>query len=263
MIKQSFCFPLFRPDGMSLREVFSRAKAMGYPAVELWQRNLNGATFDEFLDAANHAGLTIASMCGHFDIKRGMNNRAEHARIEAEMRESIALAAQNGIRSLICFSGNRMDGQTDEDARAACVESLRRLAPDAEKAGVLLNMELLNSKVNHPGYLCDHTAWGADVVRRVASPSVKLLYDIYHMQIMEGDVIRTIRDNLDIIGHMHTAGNPGRWDFADANLPQELNYRGICRAISQTSYAGFVGHEFTPQGDRLEALRAAFELCDA
>ena len=263
MINQSFCFPLFRPDGMSLREVFAKARQMGYPAVELWQRNLNGATFEEFCDAAAFAGLKIASMCGHFDIKNGMNNRAEHARIEAEMRESIALAAQHGIRGLICFSGNRIEGQTDQDARDACVEVLRRLAPLAENAGVLLNMELLNSKVTHPDYLCDHTAWGADVAHRVASPNVKLLYDIYHMQINEGDVIRTIKDNHTYFGHYHTAGVPGRHEIDES---QELFYPAIMRAIAATGYKGYVAQEFIPSSkenkDRVAALRKAIKICD-
>jgi hydroxypyruvate isomerase len=120
-------------------------------------------------------------------------------------------------------------------------------------------MELLNSKVNHPGYQCDHTAWGVAVCEKVNSPRVKLLYDIYHMQIMEGDVIRTIRDNIRWIGHFHTAGNPGRNDMDDA---QELNYAGICRGIAATGYPYYVGHEFVPKGDLIEALRAAFALCD-
>ncbi len=120
-------------------------------------------------------------------------------------------------------------------------------------------MELLNSKVDHPGYQCDHTAWGVAVCERVNSPRVKLLYDIYHMQIMEGDVIRTIRENIRWIGHFHTAGNPGRNDMDDT---QELNYTGICRAIAATGYELFVGHEFTPKGDLIEALRATFPLCD-
>jgi hydroxypyruvate isomerase len=128
---------------------------------------------------------------------------------------------------------------------------------------VSLNLELLNSKVNHPGYQADRTAWGVDVCRRVGSPAAKVLYDIYHMQIMEGDVIRTLRDNLAWIGHLHTAGNPGRHDFADPNLPQELNYRGIARALSDAGYDGYLGHEFTPLVDPVTALRAAFLECDA
>ena len=120
-------------------------------------------------------------------------------------------------------------------------------------------MELLNSKVDHPGYQCDHTAWGLAVLQQVNSPNVKLLYDIYHMQIMEGDVIRTMTANLDAIGHIHTAGNPGRNELDDR---QELNYRGICRALSDAGYDGYVGHEFRPRGDLVESLRQAYELCN-
>jgi hydroxypyruvate isomerase len=129
----------------------------------------------------------------------------------------------------------------------------------AEQKKVNLNLELLNSKVNHPGYQCDKTAWGAEVVRRVGSPNVKLLYDIYHMQIMEGDIIRTIRQNIKAIGHFHTAGNPDRRDMDDT---QEMNYKGICKAIAQAGYEFYVGHEFNPKGDPIEALRAAFVQCD-
>jgi hydroxypyruvate isomerase len=120
-------------------------------------------------------------------------------------------------------------------------------------------MELLNSKVDHAGYQCDHTAWGVAVCEKVNSPRVKLLYDIYHMQIMEGDIVRTIRDNIKWIGHFHTAGNPGRNDMDDT---QELNYAGICRAIAATGYPWYVGHEFRPKGDLIEALRWTFKLCD-
>jgi hydroxypyruvate isomerase len=133
------------------------------------------------------------------------------------------------------------------------------VAPYAEQKGVNLNLELLNSKVDHPGYQCDHTAWGVAVCERVNSPRVKLLYDIYHMQIMEGDVIRTIRDNIKWIGHFHTAGNPGRNDLNDT---QELNYAGICRAIAATGYGLYVGHEFRPKGDPIAALHETFAICN-
>jgi len=123
---------------------------------------------------------------------------------------------------------------------------------------VNVNMELLNSKVDHPGYQCDHTDWGVALCEMVNSPRFKLLFDIYHMQIMEGDLIRSIRKNIRWIGHFHTAGNPGRHDMDDE---QELNYRGICRAIAETGYELYVGHEFTPKGDRMEALRRAYEAC--
>ena len=261
MIQQSFCFPLFQPKGMSLLEVFAQAKAIGYAAVELWQPDENGSSFGDLCAAASRSNLRISSMCGHRSLQNGMNKRSNHARILAELENSMNLAVQHNIPNLITFSGDINPGQTDEDAREACAELLRKAAPIAERLAINLNMELLNSKINHPGYQCDRTTWGVDVCRRVNSSRVKLLYDIYHMQIMEGDVIRTIRDNLRYIGHMHTAGNPGRWDFDDVDLPQELNYRGICRAISDSGYTGFVGHEFTSRGDLMRALQTHFDVC--
>jgi hydroxypyruvate isomerase len=241
---------------MSLPELFQSAKRIGYAAVEAWFRD---ETFEEWAAAAKSAGLRIASICGHQSLKVGLNQRSEHERIIGELRQSIEIAAKHNIPGLICFSGNRNDGQSNEDAIAATTEGLKRAAPFAEAAGINLNMELLNSKINHPGYQCDHTAWGVEVCRRVNSPRVKLLYDIYHMQIMEGDVIRTIRENIQWIGHFHTAGNPERKDLDDE---QELNYVGICRAIARSGYTGFVGHEFWPKGDLLAGLEAGFRVCN-
>jgi hydroxypyruvate isomerase len=255
-IKQSLCYPIFRPKEMSLDELFGTAAAIGYAAVELWER---GDDFEEVVALAHKHNLVVASMSGHASLPDGLNKRSNHARIEDELKTSIDIAAQHGIPGLICFSGNRQPYQTELEAIAACVDGLRRVAPYAESKGVNLNMELLNSKVNHPGYQCDHTAWGVAVCERVNSPRVKLLYDIYHMQIMEGDVIRTIRENIRWIGHFHTAGNPGRHDMDDT---QELNYAGICKAIAGTGYDLYVGHEFTPQGDLIEAIRWTFQLCD-
>jgi hydroxypyruvate isomerase len=139
------------------------------------------------------------------------------------------------------------------------VEGLKQAAPLAEAAGVTLVLELLNSKVDHKDYQCDHTVWGAQVVDAVGSPRVKLLYDIYHMQIMEGDIIRTIRDNAARIGHVHTAGNPGRLDMDET---QELYYPPIMRALKEAGYAGYVGQEFVPKGEALAALKTAFDLCN-
>ncbi len=198
-------------------------------------------------------------MSGHGSLPDGLNKRSNHDRIEAELHESIDLAAKYGVPGLICFSGNRQPHMSEIEAIEAVADGLRRVAPYAEKKGVNLNLELLNSKVNHPGYQCDHTAWGVAVCERVNSPRVKLLYDIYHMQIMEGDVISTIRDNLQWIGHFHTAGVPGRFDLDDE---QELNYRGICKAIAATDYDLYLGHEFKPKGDPSTAMREAFAVCD-
>ena len=255
-IKQSVCYPIMKPADMGYDQLFHAAAEIGYPAVELWGR---GDDFAQVVEAAQKHSLVIASMGGHNSRPGALNSRAEHDRIATELKASIDIAAAYGIPGVICLSGNRIPHMTEVEAIEAVADGLRRVAPYAEDKGVNMNLELLNSKVNHPGYQCDHTAWGVAVCERVNSPRVKLLYDIYHMQIMEGDVIRTIRENIQWIGHFHTAGNPGRNDMDDT---QELNYAGICKGIAGTSYEFYVGHEFMPKGDLVEALRKAFVLCN-
>ncbi len=255
-IKQSICYPIFKPQDMSLDELFATAAEIGYPAAELWGR---GDDFEEVVATAKKHGLVVASMAGHASLPDGLNKRSNHDRIEAELRTSIDLAAEHGIPGVICFSGNRQPHMSELEAVEACADGLRRVTPYAEQKGINLNMELLNSKVDHAGYQCDHTAWGVAVCERVGSPRAKLLYDIYHMQIMEGDLVRTIQENIQWIGHFHTAGNPGRHDMDDT---QELNYAGICKGIAATDYDLYVGHEFSPKGDLIEALRQAFAICD-
>lgn len=255
-IKQSVCVPILPQGTMSQDLLFAEIAKIGYPAIEIWGR---GDNFEGFCEAAASHGLRVVSVSGHDSLPDGLNNPANHDRIADELRESIDVAAANGVSGLICFSGDHIPGLGDEEAIANTAACLRRAAPHAEAKGVNLNLELLNSKVNHAGYQCDHSAWGLAVVQQAESPNVKLLYDIYHMQIMEGDVIRTMTENLDAIGHIHTAGNPGRNELDDN---QELNYRGICRALSDAGYDGYVGHEFHPRGDVVEALRQAFELCN-
>ncbi len=255
-VKQSICYPLFKPEDMKLDKLFEVASESGYAAVELWGR---GDDFEDVIVLAEKYKLVVASMCGHKSLADGLNQRSNHDRIEDELKTSIDIAAKHGIPGVICFSGNRQQHMSEEEAIDAVADGLRRCAPYAEKKGVNLNLELLNSKVNHPGYQCDHTQWGIAVCEKVNSPRVKLLYDIYHMQIMEGDVIRTIRENIRWIGHFHTAGNPGRNDMDDT---QELNYTGICKAIAGTDYEYYVGHEFKPKGDPIETLRSTFEMCN-
>ena len=255
-IKQSVCYPMMKPEDMSLEALFKVCAEIGYPAVEMWAR---GEDLEEVMALAGKYQLAMASMIGHASLPDGLNKRSNHDRIEEELRDSIDVAAAHGIPGLICFSGNRLPHMNEMEAIEAVADGLRRVALYAEEKGVNLNLELLNSKVNHPGYQCDHTAWGVAVCERVDSPRVKLLYDIYHMQIMEGDVIRTIQENIQWIGHFHTAGNPGRNDMDDT---QEMNYAGICRAIAETEYDLYVGHEFRPKGATVEALRQTFALCD-
>ena len=234
-----------------------RASAeIGYEGIELWGRDK--APFEDIVGLAKDNGMVVPSMIGHDSLPDGLNKRENHDRIEQELLESIELAASLGIPGLICFSGNR-EGLDDEAGIDICAEGLDRVKGAAEDRGINLNLELLNSKVNHPDYQCDRTAWGVEVCKRVNSPRVKLLYDIYHMQIMEGDLLRTIRDNIEHIGHFHTAGNPDRLDLDEE---QEIYYPAVMSAIAETDYDLYVGHEFTPKGDPIEALREAYEVCD-
>ncbi|MGC9347571.1 MAG: hydroxypyruvate isomerase family protein [Anaerolineae bacterium] len=255
LIKQSVCYPMLKPADIPLADFVAKVADMGFAAIELWARDDD---FDRVVALADRYDLTIATMSGHDSLAVGLNDPAQHERIEAELRASIDVAADAGIPGVICFSGNRRDGVSEEEAIAITAEGLSRVAPYAEAKGVNLNMELLNSKVDHAGYQCDHSAWGLAVCKQVNSPNVKLLYDIYHMQIMEGNVIQTIRENIDWIGHFHTAGVPGRRDLDDT---QELNYAGICRAIAESGYNLYVGHEFKPKGEVYQALKQAFETC--
>ena len=236
--------------GMTNEQMIQAALAIGYQGIELAP--------ERDWPAIRDSGLTIVTARGHESLEVGLNRREEHDRIEREIRAKLELAVKWGIPVLICFSGNRA-GLDDATGIANTALGLRRVAEAAEQAGVTLAVELLNSRVNHPDYQCDRTSWGRAVCDLVASPRVKLLYDIYHMQIMEGDLIRTIRDDHAAFGHYHTAGNPGRHEIGD---DQEINYPAICRAIAATGYDGWLGQEFIPTGDPLAALRDAFERCN-
>lgn len=249
-IRQSFCWWTFAGRGVADSALLQEAKAIGYDAVEL--------IGEELFDEARDAGLQIAAHGGPQSIDRGWNDRGQHPRLESELDVCLTLAQKHQIPNLIVFSGNRQPGVTDEAALDFAAEGLTWAASAAEDAGITLVLELLNSKRDHPGYQCDHTAWGVEVCRRVGSPRVKLLYDIYHMQIMEGDLIQTIEDNHGAFGHYHTAGNPGRHDLDAA---QEIAYPAVCAAIARTGYSGYVAHEFLPNGNPVAALKAAYDLC--
>ncbi len=187
-------------------------------------------------------------------------NRIEHHDTLVELYEKrISEVAAAGFENVICFSGNR-DKLDNEKGLENCAIGLKRLMAFAEKRRVTVVMELLNSKVNHKDYMCDRTPWGVELAKRIGSERFKLLYDIYHMQIMEGDVIRTITDNAAYLGHYHTAGNPGRNEFEPQDQ-QELNYPPIMRAIKAAGFKGFVGQEFLPKRDALTSLREAVKLC--
>lgn len=235
----------------SPEEVMTAAKQIGFDAMEMMQ--------PEQIPLVKQHGLEVALLVGHQALGDGMNNPENHDRIAEELTASIKLAEANSVPILVCFSGNRRFGLSEIQGAEYCAEILARMAPMAEDAGVTLCMELLNSKVDHQGYQCDNTPWGVHVCRMVDSPAVKLLYDAYHMQIMEGDLVRTITDNIEWIGHFHTGGNPGRRDLDDE---QEINYAAVARAIAATGYEGYVSHEFRPKGDTIEAARAAFEIFD-
>jgi hydroxypyruvate isomerase len=235
-------------DLLSPDEIIAISREIGYAGIELappenWPRIAD-------------AGLAVVSHRGHTTIENGLNRRENHDRIERELLESIELARQWHVPTLICFTGNR-DGLDDAEGAEIVAEGLRRVAPAAGEAGVTLALELLNSKVDHPDYQGDHVSWGLHVLDLVGSPAVKALYDVYHMQIMDGDVIRTIQDHHPSFAHYHIAGNPGRNEPDDT---QELNYPPILRAIEATGYTGFVGMEYLPTGDPKQSLRTTFDL---
>jgi hydroxypyruvate isomerase len=200
----------------------------------------------------------ICSMVPSHGLTKGLNAKENHEECLAAIRASIEGAAEAGFPNVICFSGSR-NGVSDEAGLACCAEALKQVVGLAEEKKITLCMELLNSKRNHKDYQCDRTPWGAELCRRVGSPNLKLLYDIYHMQIMEGDVIATIRENIVHIGHIHTAGVPGRHEIDES---QELYYPAIVRAVADAGYTGFVAHEYSPTGDAVPALKKAIGLCD-
>tara|TARA_Y100000588_G_scaffold188234_1_gene202262 strand:+ start:422 stop:1183 length:762 start_codon:yes stop_codon:yes gene_type:complete len=249
-IKQSVCFNPFNQDDVTPAELIAAAARIGYKSVEM--------AAEEHWPLIKDSGLDIAIVVGHDSLPDGLNKRENHDRIEDELLANIDLAVANDIPALICFSGNR-EGKSEEEGLANCVEGLRRVTAAAEEQGITLCMELLNSRVNHPDYQCDRTAWGAAMCRAVGSPRVKLLHDIYHMQIMEGDLIRNITDYIDCIGHFHTAGNPGRQDLDDE---QEIYYPPIMKAIAASDYQGYVGHEYRPKAGTIASLEHAFGICD-
>jgi hydroxypyruvate isomerase len=202
----------------------------------------------------------ICSMgyAGGGEIDNALNRTGNHAQIEEAFRKNIPLAAKAGVPNVITFSGNRA-GMSDEEGAKNTIAGLNRLKQIGEDHGVNICIELLNSKVDHKDYMCDHTAWGVRVVQAVNSPRVKLLYDIYHMQIMEGDLVQTIQKNIDWIGHFHTGGVPGRHELDGT---QEVQWDGVMRAIAASKYRGYVAHEFVPSRDPLTSLRQAADLCD-
>jgi hydroxypyruvate isomerase len=238
-------------EKIPLDELCEKGAAMGLKAIDLLNE-------DEW-DVPRRYGL-VCSMGygGGGEIRSAMNRVENHAKIEEAFRMSIPRAAKLGVANVITFSGNR-GRMSDEEGAKNTIAGLNRVKKIAEDHGVTICMELLNSKVDHKDYMCDHTAWGVRVTEAVNSPRVKLLYDIYHMQIMEGDLIRTITENIEWIGHFHTGGVPGRHELDNT---QEVNRAGVMHAIVATNYAGYLAHEFLPTRDPLRSLQEAVELCD-
>ena len=237
----------------SLDELCAVAVDLGIESVELVQPT-DAPTLERH-------GLTCA-MTAHPDdvpdaLRKGWNRAEHHAYLVPAYRRQLAATAEAGFPNLICFSGNR-EGLDDEAGLETMARGLEQILDDADRLGVTVCLELFNSKVDHPDYMADSTAWGVALVERLGSPRFRLLYDIYHMQIMEGDVIRTVTDHLDAIAHFHTAGVPGRHEIDET---QELFYPAIVRALDAAGFDGYVAQEFIPTGDPRAALTDAIRRC--
>jgi hydroxypyruvate isomerase len=234
-----------------LEQLCAYSAQIGLKAVDLLDVN-------EWEVPRRHGLICSMGYAGGGTIKDALNRTENHAAIEEAFRKNIPIAAKLGVPNVITFSGNR-NGMSDEEGAKNTIAGLNRLKKIGEDNGVNICMELLNSKVDHHDYMCDHSAWGLQVVQAVNSPRVKLLYDIYHMQIMEGDLVRTIQKNIDWLGHFHTGGVPGRHELDGT---QEVQWDGVMRGIAATNYRGYVAHEFVPARDPLTSLRQAADLCD-
>ena len=236
-------------DKIPLDQFCVIVKKMGMNAIDLLSPK-------DFPTLKKH-GL-VCSMINTHNLTKGLNRIENHQACLASVRSAIDAAAEYQFPNVITFPGNR-EGMSDEEGIKNTVIALKQIAGHAEEKKVTICLEYLNSKVNHKDYMFDKTAWGVEVCKQVGSPRVKILYDIYHAQIMEGDIIRTLRDNKDYIGHYHTGGNPGRNEIDET---QELYYPAIVRAIAETGYQGYVAHEFVPKGDPIKALAYAVRICD-
>ncbi|TWU55623.1 Hydroxypyruvate isomerase [Rubripirellula reticaptiva] len=238
-----WCFPK-----MSLEDLAKEAASMGMVGIDLLDP-------PDFPTLKKH-GL-ICTMVQSHSLSNGLCDTKFHDNCIEKISAAIEATSAEGWKNVIVFSGNAR-GTDRETGMKNCVDALAKVVPLAEKAGVTLQMELLNSKVNHADYMCDNSKWGVELVKRVASDNFKLLYDIYHMQIMEGDIIRTIQENHKYYGHYHTAGNPGRHELDDS---QELLYPPIAKAIADTGFDGYFAHEFLPVRDPMAGLRDAVKQC--
>lgn len=247
-IPQSLCRWCY--GKMELEDLASTASRIGYKSIELIK--------PEDLPVLKKHGLTCAMIQGAGTISDCLNRVENHGRIEKEIKEMIDFAAGENLPSVLCFSGNRK-GMDDGEGLKNCAQGIKKFIGYAEKKGVTVCLELLNSKVNHKDYMADHTEWGVELCKEVGSERFKLLYDIYHMQVMEGDIISSIQNFNQYIGHYHTAGVPGRNEIDES---QELYYPAIVKAIKKTGYEGYLGQEFIPVGDPVKAMEEAFRICN-
>ncbi|MEX2632863.1 MAG: TIM barrel protein [Balneolales bacterium] len=240
---------------LTLDQLCMTVKALGFSAIDL-------VGPEEWGILKSHG--VNSSMCNGAEIslEQGWNDQQYHQTLINNYKEHIDLVSRAGYKNLICFSGNR-NGMDDETGMTNCITGLKQILAYAEEKGVVIQMELFNSKIDHPDYMCDNSPWGIELCRRIDSPNFKLLYDIYHMQINEGDIIRTIKDHHQYFGHYHTAGVPGRNEIDNT---QELNYPAIMRAIYETGYKGYVAQEFIPtqntDNQKIESLKKAVLMCD-
>jgi hydroxypyruvate isomerase len=238
-------------SAVTLEKLIVSCKAIGIHSIELLGPEEYKIVIQNGLDCAIANGSPLG-------ITKGFNDSKNHNQLQKDYERLIPLAADHGIGKIICFSGNR-NKSTDKKALDTCAKGLNKLVKLAGKYNMQLVMELLNSKVDHKDYHCDHTVWGVALAEKLASPHFKLLYDIYHMQIMEGDVIATIRKYSPYISHYHTGGVPGRNEI---NESQELNYKAIIKAIAETGYDGYIGQEFIPtRKDPFESLQEGVRIC--
>jgi hydroxypyruvate isomerase len=249
-IQQAICGGCLRKLNLDTEKTASLLAGMGLAGMDFAGRN-------DWPILQTH-GLVATLVAGAGSIKKGLNDRSLHAALLNDFRTNIKAAAEYRWPNVITMAGDRA-GISDEQGMDNCQAILKEAVKMAEDSGVTICMELLNSKVDHAGYMCDRSAWGFELCRRVDSPRFKLLYDIYHMQIMEGDLIATIRKNIRYIGHFHTAGVPGRHEL-DEN--QEIFYPAVMRAIAETGYQGYVAHEYSPVRDPMESFVQAVKACD-
>jgi hydroxypyruvate isomerase len=245
-LNQSVCMWCFK---MNLDELAQNAAAMGLKSIELVEPA-------DWPILKKH-GLVCAMTSSH-PTNQGFNKKENHEKCIAALKKSIDANAEAGYPNVITFSGNR-DGMSDDEGLKNCAEGLKKVIGYAEQKNVNVCIEILNSRLNHKGYMCDTVEWAAELCKQIGSPRMKMVFDIYHVQVQQGDIIARIKKFQEYIGHYHTAGVPGRHEIDDT---QELNYPAIMRAIAETGFHGYIGQEFTPTHDPMQSLRQAVRLCD-